>query len=371
MFVEHLFTINPLTLLLVVLTAVYFAYKYTNNTESSIKEKFIVPNCEFKQYEKNIDPIQTIFILSYNIMAYNFTKFQWFPYCSPEYLPPRYRSPRILQEIEQTNADVLCLQECDYDLFVDFYKPNLEAIGYSCIMQPVTSNRIVTNVVCFKKNLFILEDWKRLDLNEELSTIDETFLKHKEALFVQLVHKHTHKKFVVSNTHLFWNHEFEYVKYGQLSKVIQFIEKHYKTLPVVLCGDLNSLPTSNVIKYVYSDAPDTANANFKGDANKNKKFIDYFWNNHNHSLKLRSAYDVFKNDRVQEVADYADGHPDFTTYTQEFIGTLDYIFYNPEKLQVTELVRIPNNDQEVKGLKLPNFKYPSDHLKIGARFKFI
>jgi CCR4-NOT transcription complex subunit 6 len=371
MFVEYLFTINPLTLLLVVLTGIFFAYKYSGNSNEGGSNDYIVPGFDVKQYDKGVDHNQTIFILSYNIMAYNFTKFQWFPYCSPEYLPPRYRSPRILQEIEQTKADVLSLQECDHDLFMDYYKPNFEKLGYSCIYQSVLSNRIVTNVICFKNALFNLDEWKHLDLNEELSTIDESFLKHKEALFVQLTHKHTGKKFVVVNTHLFWNPEFEYVKYGQMMRVLQFIEKHYKHLPTVLCGDFNSLPTSNVIKYIYSLAPDTTNTNFKGDATKNKKFIDFFWANHVHGLKLRSAYDIFKHDSVKDVDDYADGHPDFTTYTQEFVGTLDYIFYNPEKLKVTELVRIPTNDQEVRGLKLPNFKYPSDHLKIGARFKFI
>jgi CCR4-NOT transcription complex subunit 6 len=358
-------------MLLMVLTAIFFAYKYSTKPSANEHTHYDIPPFEMKVYENDVDHSQTIFVMSYNIMAYNFTKYNWFPYCSPEFLPPKYRSPRIVEEIQKTNADVLGLQECDHDLFVDYYKPNLESMGYTCVVEVITNSRLVTNVICFKTNLFNLETIKHLDLNEELSLLDESFLKHKEALFVELTHKKTNKRFVVINTHLFWNPEFEYVKYGQMSKILSFIEQHYKSLPVILCGDLNSLPSSNVLMFIYSIAPDTANANFKGDSGKNKRFIDQFWNNNNHNLKLRSAYDIFKTNRVNDVSDYVENHPDFTTYTHEFVGTLDYVLYTPEKLQVTELIQIHTNDPEIKGLKVPNYRYPSDHLKIGARFKFI
>ena len=166
-------------------------------------------------------------------MAYNFTKIQWFSYCSPDFLPPKYRSPRIVSEIEQVNPDIVALQECDHDLFSDYYKPNLEELGYECVYQSVTSNRIVTSIIAFKKNVFIKEKWNHMDLNEDLVILDDSFQKHKEAIMVLLKHKKTGKQVLVANTHLFWNPDFEYVKYGQMGKILNYIEKNFNNIPII------------------------------------------------------------------------------------------------------------------------------------------
>ena len=60
-------------------------------------------------------------------------------------------------------------------------------------------------------------------------------------------------------------------------------------------------------------------------------------------------------------------HPDFTNISNEFKGNLDYIFYSNE-LEVTELLEIPNDDEAILAHNIPNKNYPSDHLKIAAKF---
>jgi len=184
------------------------------------------------------------------------------------------------------------------------------------------------------------------------------------------IKKNTNKNVLIANTHLFWNPDFEYVKYGQISKIINHVSKNYPGIPLILCGDFNSTPSSNVMKYVYKKAPEITNS-IKGDFQKNKKYLELFHNEFAHKMELRSAYDVYKVSKVTDYEDYADNHPDFTTYTHEFIGTLDYVIYSKNNLEVTELLKCPTHDTEVKALKLPNARYPSDHFKVGARFKFI
>jgi CCR4-NOT transcription complex subunit 6 len=371
MFVEYLFEINPFTFLLIMASLVFFVAQSVRKPAKYVRtyDKTLV---DYKSYKKIDEQAKknTILIMSYNIMAYNFTKIEWFPYCPPEYLHPKYRAPRILNEIEEVNADVLCLQECDHDLFIEFYKPNLEAMGYTCIFKSITANRIVTNCIAYKKKLFREETWSHLDLNEELDKLDDSFVRHKEALFINLRHYASGKNILIANTHLFWNTEFEYVKYGQMCMILKYIQNKYPNLPVVLCGDLNSTPNSNVIKYVYKKAPEVS-INLRGDHAKNKKFMEQLWTENPNKLDLRSAYDVYKVSNVNDYKDYADNHPDFSVYTHEFIGTLDYIFYSQKDIEVVELLKLPTHDHEVKAQKLPNAKYPSDHLKIGARFKFI
>ena len=81
---------------------------------------------------------------------------------------------------------------------------------------------------------------------------------------------------------------------------------------------------------------------------------------------MRSAYDVYKGEKKSE---FSDNHPDFSTYTHEFIGLLDYILYSEGSISVTQLLKVPTNDDLIKSHKLPNSKFPSDHLKICARLR--
>lgn len=49
--------------------------------------------------------------MSYNLLAENLTG-PFEGYCEPEALKFSYRLPRILAEIQDADADILCLQEC-------------------------------------------------------------------------------------------------------------------------------------------------------------------------------------------------------------------------------------------------------------------
>jgi mRNA deadenylase 3'-5' endonuclease subunit Ccr4 len=353
-------------------TLVLFVFKNLNKNVAKTKREYNETMVDYKVYEKVEEKSvkDTILVMSYNILSCTFTKIEWFPYCQPEYLHPKYRAPRILNEIERVNADVMCLQECDHDLFLEYYKPNLEAMGYNVIFKATSTSRIVTVCVAYKKKLFKEEGWTYLNLDEELDKLDESFVRHKEALFVTLKQFSTGKRVIIANTHLFWNADFEYVKYGQMSRILNYIEKNHKDSPVIFSGDFNSTPTSNVLKLVYKRAPEIS-LNIRGDYNKNKKFMEHFWNDQKLSLSLRSAYDIYKVGNNKDFEDFADNHPDFSTYTHEFIGTIDYILYSQKHLEVVELLKLPTHDVEVKSNKLPNSKYPSDHLKVGARFRLI
>jgi endonuclease/exonuclease/phosphatase (EEP) superfamily protein YafD len=55
----------------------------------------------------------------------------------------------------------------------------------------------------------------------------------------------------VGNTHLYWDPQFEKVKYHQIcSAVSQLYSFSDPTDSLILAGDLNSLPDSNVVRYV-------------------------------------------------------------------------------------------------------------------------
>jgi CCR4-NOT transcription complex subunit 6 len=57
-------------------------------------------------------------------------------------------------------------------------------------------------------------------------------------------------------------------------------------------------------------------------------------------------------------------------FLEEFTGTLDYMFYTPNTLDVTKILQLPS-EQEMKEIgTLPNVDFPSDHLPLCAEFTF-
>lgn len=91
---------------------------------------------------------------------------------------------------------------------------------------------------------------------------------------------------------------------------------------------------------------------------------------------LRSPFDL-KSSYATERDGKIDGELlPFTNVTSDFVGALDYIFYEKKKLQQLGRLAVPktftklNSDCELNGHLLPSKYWPSDHLCIGAKFSF-
>jgi hypothetical protein len=100
--------------------------------------------------------------------------------------------------------------------------------------------------------------------------------------------------------------------------------------------------------------------------------VDWLKDEHLSSpFNLESAY-AFKDDKGAVVGERLP----FTNVTHSFIDTLDYIFFDKERLAVTDILEIPTSFPELnnKGIKnghlLPSDVWPSDHMAIGARLTF-
>ena len=68
-------------------------------------------------------------------------------------------------------------------------------------------------------------------------------------MYVELLQKESKIVLNVINTHLFWNPQFEEVKYFETARLLEYIllNKNIKENGnLILCGDFNSLPKSNV-----------------------------------------------------------------------------------------------------------------------------
>lgn len=94
-------------------------------------------------------------------------------------------------------------------------------------------------------------------------------------------------------------------------------------------------------------------------------------------LKTENLYSPF--DLKSSYATERDGTVDgellpFTNVTSDFVGALDYIFFEKKRLQQLGRFAVPksftnlNVESEPNGHLLPNKYWPSDHLCIGAKF---
>lgn len=62
--------------------------------------------------------------------------------------------------------------------------------------------------------------------------------------------------------------------------------------------------------------------------------------------------------------------PSFTNYTGEFIGTLDYIWYTSDRVEVCSVLEHVSESIIKPHIGNPNFQFPSDHLSLKATFHF-
>ena len=58
------------------------------------------------------------------------------------------------------------------------------------------------------------------------------------------------------------------------------------------------------------------------------------------------------------------GEPSYTNYTPFFSGCLDYIFFDTENLNVSEVIPFPSHEEVTQNTAIPSVVFPSDHLAL-------
>lgn len=178
-----------------------------------------------------------------------------------------YRSGLTREVIAVMGADVLCLQEADH--LEDFFEPLFEELQYSvkCVQR---SGRRDGCLVAWRGCKFdLVEDQEVLfdDLvsynsssssNGEaavntsvIDTLLQDFAKQNVAVMTKLRSKQGEgEMFVVACAHLHWNPSKSYVKEAQARYLLSRLGSFAGDLPILLAGDFNSLPDSDVYETI-------------------------------------------------------------------------------------------------------------------------
>lgn len=64
------------------------------------------------------------------------------------------------------------------------------------------------------------------------------------------------------------------------------------------------------------------------------------------------------------------GSPEYTNYVGGFHAQLDYIYHDPKKLEVLEVVPSPEHKEVILYTALPNVVFPSDHIAQISTFRW-
>ncbi|KAM9339532.1 protein angel homolog 2 [Symphorus nematophorus] len=204
--------------------------------------------------------------MSYNILSQDLLQDNAYLYrhCNPGVLPWSHRLPNLLAEIQQHNADILCLQEVQEDHYKNQIQPALQALGYQCEYKKRTGRKPDGCAVVFKSS--------RLSL---LSSNPVEFFRPGDALLdrdnVGLVvllqpndagGQSDPSAFIcVANTHLLYNPRRGDIKLAQLAILLAEIRRLSRlpdgsANPVVLCGDFNSTPWSPLYSFLTTGSLD-------------------------------------------------------------------------------------------------------------------
>ncbi|XP_052723172.1 carbon catabolite repressor protein 4 homolog 5 isoform X3 [Vigna angularis] len=213
------------------------------------------------------------------------------------------------------------------------------------------------------------------------------------------------RRFVVGNIHVLFNPNRGDIKLGQVRLLL---DKAYKlsqewgNIPVIIAGDLNSVPQSAIYKFLSSSKldiqlHDRRNMSGQLEIQSNRLFrsqirddasismtlsrqLLYRWSVEElriatgakgitqlqHQLKLRSAYSGVPGDhRTRDDI----GEPLATSYHSKFMGTVDYIWHSDDLVPLRVLETLPIDILRRSG-GLPSEKWGSDHLAVVCELAF-
>ncbi|KAG2385208.1 Carbon catabolite repressor protein [Vigna angularis] len=322
------------------------------------------------------------------------------------------RKRLILEEINNYNASILCFQEVDHFNDLDNLFKNS---GFKGTYKARTGEAKDGCAVFWKDELFNLlhqEDieFQRFGMRNNVAQLcileGNHDKKESNACNLTTMEPSTGKRrFVVGNIHVLFNPNRGDIKLGQVRLLL---DKAYKlsqewgNIPVIIAGDLNSVPQSAIYKFLSSSKldiqlHDRRNMSGQLEIQSNRLFrsqirddasismtlsrqLLYRWSVEElriatgakgitqlqHQLKLRSAYSGVPGDhRTRDDI----GEPLATSYHSKFMGTVDYIWHSDDLVPLRVLETLPIDILRRSG-GLPSEKWGSDHLAVVCELAF-
>ncbi|KAF1786639.1 Endonuclease/exonuclease/phosphatase [Phytophthora cactorum] len=303
--------------------------------------------------DKYPDADEALRVMSYNIMPRSL-----FSYVDDSVMKETRRIQLILQEIEENNSDIVCLQEMGEHVYKLFFEPMLASLGYHGFYSDKTgtTNEGCATFVRTARFEVVEEDTLNLSIavknstNPAAQSLLQDFPELAKAIaripsIAQLLVLRSKidpaRSIILSNTHLFYRGDAHLIRLLQGAAVVDNViqwkaEPGFENAAVVMCGDWNAHPRSALVPFLLDGQIDSSHRHWQQapsfrwnlsqvDGNDIKGRIDSTAdirpNRFEHALQLVSAC----------------GIPAFTNYVTSFVDTLDYIMVGSKALQVRDM----------------------------------
>ena len=352
-------------------------------------------------------------VVSYNVLcesAVKKYKFELYPKQTRDELNPEKRLAKIFEdELKRLKPDIINAQEIEEKRF-EWIKSMLKTYeGYFVKKGRWKTDGVATFYKTSKFSLSKMMPQIRVALR---GTDDDAF-----GLVLVLENKKKRTIVVNGNAHILFAPKNGLVKLAQVKEILEVMESaRRKTenaasskqrpsrVMKIFSLDGNFLPNSALYKFVeegYFDKMSCNRRNMGGYLNDNNdeecdggnedseevlglSFNEtnlQSWNDNCHDLS-NAHKNVFKGSHMSKLnresgrmrSAYKEAlkeEPQWTSCHSKFSGTTDYIFFDESAVKVKRVLKTPsarnwtNNPHEKR---LPNMKYPSDHLSIAADF---
>ncbi|RLN20330.1 hypothetical protein BBO99_00001508 [Phytophthora kernoviae] len=354
---------------------------------------------------------QKITVVQLNILASNLATRNHFPYVLESSLNWENRKVALLRQLEALDADVLCLEELsDY---WTFFKPEMQDRGYESVYVKRPSIHVSNWSgekkrdgcgIFFKKDKFELKEFEAVNFHDPHDRV---------AVLALLKMRHFAQFVLVGCTHLWWNakkvdHQMAelYELEEEVIRMSTDVKDKYErelpetvtgsnTVPIVLCGDFNNSPESQI--YEYMENSFMQKPNLEGVSEVFRSAYGCYMQNALASA-LEHSEDALQTFKVEEGKK---AEPPHTTANFRRCWTIDYIWYSRHSLVPSRVLEIPS-ETELRaeegpgnwfnrlamsdnlnragrlpsGLNgnyngIPNSIYGSDHVPIMAEFEFL
>ncbi|KAF3645137.1 Carbon catabolite repressor protein 4 -like protein 5 [Capsicum annuum] len=379
-----------------------YTYSYSKGKEKRRKGKSKKAIADDKRKwvysTHHISPLQDrVVFMSYNILGVKNAAAHEDLYLnvSPKYLDWDYRKKLICKEIRDYNPGIMCFQEVDRFDDLDHL---LVKEGFKGVYQARTGDACDGCAIFWNSKLFDILHEESIEFQNfnlrnnvcQLCVFKMNVKSSNKDMSASNSESVSSLRFLVGNIHVLYNPNRGDIKLGQVRLFLesaQRLSQEWGDIPVVLAGDLNSMPQSAMYQFLTSNKLDIQMHDRKQISGQiypfqNRSFNPRFcnrWSNEElmlatgtgasyliHQLQLSSAYaGTPGSSRTRGNS----GEPLATSYHFKFMGTVDYIWHTTGFVPVRVLDTLPVDIlRRTRGL--PSKKWGSDHLSLLCELAF-
>ncbi|KAK7899434.1 hypothetical protein WMY93_020287 [Mugilogobius chulae] len=309
-------------------------------------------------------------VVSYNILADAYaqtelSKMVLYPYCAPYALELDYRINLIRKELSGYNADLICLQEVDKGVFEDSLTPAMDAFGFDGVFR-MKEKQHEGLATFYRRSRFrflsshdvvlseaLGSDPLHVDLLQKLSSkpdLKEKILQRSTSLQVSIFQDllQPERSLCVANTHLYFHPTGGNVRLVQMGVALTHLDHVISSVSpgaaLVFCGDFNSTPHSGVFELLTHSSITQSHSDWLSSGP-----------DHHCPMDLASPFPPLLS---------ACGTPPYTNYVGGFKGCLDYIYIQPDHMEVAQVIPLPSHEEVTTYEALPSVSHPSDHISL-------